>query len=271
MSQVENKKGNNMANEQNIPRLTLAKSFKKYFTVEFADTLAMQQKIYHIRYNVYCKEFGYESIESYPNEMETDEYDDKALHCLITHKSSRIPAACVRLVPAVNHGHTISLPFEKHCNESIDSDFINQMNLDPETKCEISRLAVSELFRKRPGETLTRFGAVNLEFSKEEQRTFLMIAVAAFLAATALTELSEKTNVFAMMEPFLPRLLKRSGILFQRAGKDIDYRGVRAPYFITTQSALDNMRPELLELYHWIYQQIEHSYPKPFPAEIVNN
>ena len=116
------------------------------------------------------------------------------------------------------------------------------------------------VFRKRSGEALTRFGDVNLDFSKEEQRTFLLISVAAFLAATVLTDLSGKTNVFAMMEPFLPRLLKRSGILFQRVGKDIDYHGIRAPYFITTQSALDNMRPELLELYHWIHEQIEPSY-----------
>ena len=152
------------------------------------------------------------------------------------------------------------LPFEKYCNKSLDIDFIKHLNLERETQCEISRLAVDGVFRKRSGEVLTRFGDVNLEFTKEEQRTFLLIAIAAFLAATVLTELSGRTNVFAMMEPFLPRLLKRSGILFQKAGKDIDYHGIRAPYFCTTQSALDNMRPELVELYQWIYRQIEPSY-----------
>ncbi|MCP3852182.1 MAG: PEP-CTERM/exosortase system-associated acyltransferase [Gammaproteobacteria bacterium] len=252
-------------NEQPNNALTLAETFRKYFSVELADTQDLKQKVYTIRYHVYCKEFKYETVESCPDEMESDEYDDYSLHCLIVHKKTNIPAACVRLVPTVEDEHATQplstlLPFEKYCLESLDMDFIKQLKLQRDTECEISRLAVNGVFRKRSGEALTRFGDVNLEFSKEEQRTFLLIAVAAFLAATALTELSGKTNVFAMMEPFLPRLLKRSGILFQRVGKDIDYHGIRAPYFITTQSALDNMRPELLELYHWIHEQIKGSY-----------
>lgn len=256
-----------MDNSQQNKSLTPAQTFKKYFSVELATSDELKQKVYNIRYRVYCEEFKYEPIESCPNEMETDEYDKDSLHCLIIHKASKFPAACVRLVPATGYGKNIQLPFEvlpyeKYCANSLDKPFIKQLNLDRNTECEISRLAVDQMFRRRSGELLTRFGDVNMELSKEEQRTFLLIAVAAFLAATALTEMSGKTNVFAMMEPFLPRLLKRSGLLFQRAGKDIDYHGVRAPYFITTQSALKTMRPELLELYHWIHQQIESSYMK---------
>ena len=249
-----------MQAEHSSNGLTLAETFKQYFTVQLADTAELKQKVYSIRYHVYCKEFGYEPLENFPDEMESDEYDHFSLHCLIIHKATQIPAACVRLVPTSNNKKNIQLPFEKYCSESLDKQFIEALNLQRDSECEISRLAVDGLFRKRTGESLTRFGDVNLEFSKEEQRTFLLIAVAAFLAATVLTELSGRTNVFAMMEPFLPRLLKRSGILFRRAGKDIDYHGIRAPYFITTQSALENMRPELLDLYHWIHQQLESSY-----------
>ena len=87
-----------------------------------------------------------------------------------------------------------------------------------------------------------------------------MIAIAAFLAATALTNISGKTNIFAMMEPFLPRLMKRSGIIFKKAGFDTNYRGIRAPYFIQTPSILNNMQADLKELYDWIYRQIkEHN------------
>lgn len=240
--------------------LTLAETFKKYFSVELAKTPEQKRKVYNIRYHVYCKEFKYETPESCPGEMESDEYDGLSQHCLIIHNSTNIPAACVRMVPASENGHKILLPFEKYCAKSLDGDYISQLEIERETMCEISRLAVDGVFRKRSGEALTRFGNVNLDFSKEERRTFLLIAVAAFLAATALTELSGKTNVFAMMEPFLPRLLKRSGILFCKAGKDIDYHGIRAPYFITTQSALNNMRPELLDLYHWIHKQIKPSF-----------
>lgn len=97
----------------------------------------------------------------------------------------------------------------------------------------------------------------SLDFTKQEKRTFPLIAIVAFLAATALTEISGKTNVFAMMEPFLPRMLKRSGIVFIKSGVAIDYHGVRAPYFIQTQSALEHMNEDLKELYMWVYQQIQ--------------
>lgn len=250
---------NDQASNKN---LTMVELFKKYFIVEFVTTAKEKRKVYNIRYNVYCKEFKFEAVENCPDKMEKDEFDDSSLHCLITHVATKIPAACVRLVPAYSQAQPPLdlLPFEKYCAKSLDTDFIEQLNLTRESQCEISRLAVDGVFRKRSGEALTRFGDINLEFTKEEQRTFLLIAIAAFLAATVLTELSGRTNVFAMMEPFLPRLLKRSGIIFQRAGKDIDYHGIRAPYFCTTKSALENMRPELVELYQWIYNQIEHSY-----------
>lgn len=239
-------------------KLTLVESFQKYFLVEKATTLTQKEKAYHIRYRVYCDEFKYESVDLFPDQKESDEYDDEAHHCLIIHKQSRIPAGCVRMVPTIDSDKDNLLPFEKYCSESLDNEFIKSLDLDRQTVCEISRLAVDGAFRRRSGEALTRFGEMDsLDCTQQEKRSFSLIAVAAFLASTAFTDMSGRTNVFAMMEPFLPRLLKRSGIVFQRAGKDINYHGVRAPYFIKTQSALDNMVPDLRALYDWIYQQIE--------------
>lgn len=242
--------------------VTLVQSFQEYFEVVFAKSEEQKSKAYGIRYRVYCDEFEYEPIDQFPDKEEKDEYDDYSLHCIIIHKKTRKPAACVRLVSVyMDQGKETPLPFEKHCPESIDSDFVSGLHLNRQSVCEISRLAVDGLFRRRLGEQVTRFGELDgLSFTKHEERTFSLIAVAAFLAATALTELSLKTNVFAMMEPFLPRLLKRSGIIFKKAGVNIDYKGIRAPYFIQTQSALDRMNGDLKELYAWILIQIKATY-----------
>ena len=240
---------------------SLTESFLHYFTIDLAITPAQKESVYKIRYRVYCEEFGYEPADHFPDRMEFDEYDDHSLHCLITHKSSGRPAGCVRLIPAVVDGNSEMLPFEEACAESLDTVFIQAMNLDQKSVCEISRLAVDGAFRRRSGETKTRFGGVDaLDCTHQEKRTFDLIAVAGFLAATALSDLAYRTYVFAMMEPFLPRLLKRSGIIFQKVGEDIEYHGVRAPYFIRTQSALDNMRPDLKNMYEAIYEQIRPSY-----------
>jgi len=243
--------------QMNVQQDSLAESFLRYFDIALATTEAQKRATYHIRYRVYCEEFGYEPRERFPDQAETDEYDDHSLACLITHRASGLPAGCVRLVPALEHE---PLPLEKYCRQSLDREFIEALNLQRSSLCEISRLAVDGAFRRRSGEDASRFGEVNTFCSPQERRTFPMIAVAAFLASTALTEVSGRTKVLAMMEPFLPRLLQRSGIVFQRAGRDMEYHGLRAPFFITTQDALEHMKPELKEFYDLIHATIRREY-----------
>jgi N-acyl amino acid synthase of PEP-CTERM/exosortase system len=241
---------------------TLSEKFLQYFDISFAVSAEQKSEIYGIRYSVYCDEFAYEPAGLFPDHQEKDSFDANSLHVLVTHKSSGIPAGCVRLVSPTGPQSGDLLPFEKNCKDSLDREFIQNLDLDRNTICEISRLAVDGAFRRRAGERVTRFGEVDaLDCTQQERRTFSIIAVACFLAATVLTDLTGRTCVFAMMEPFLPRLLKRSGIVFKSAGQDMDYHGTRAPYFITTQSAVDNMRPDLRELYTEIYQSILRDYP----------
>ena len=242
-------------------------AFNRYFAVDFASTEEMKQRVYEVRYRVYCEEFGYEDRSAFPDERESDAYDAASLHCLITHIPSGLAAGCVRLVPANAAPGLERLPLEQHCADSLDRAFIDGLELDRSTVCEISRLAVDGLFRRRSGEATSRYGQLGaMDVSQQEQRSFSLISVAAFLAATALTELAERTNVFAMMEPFLPRMLERSGIRFQRAGADTDYHGVRAPYFIRTQDAVANMRPELSALYTSIRARIRAQVDRPLGA-----
>jgi N-acyl amino acid synthase of PEP-CTERM/exosortase system len=242
-------------------RYPLSENFLSFFDVEFVTSEAQLREVYGIRYRVYCEEFGYESAEAFPDQQEKDEYDSTSLHALIRHKSSGLPAACVRMVSTEGTPESSPLPFEKNCSETLDNEFIDGLSLDRSTVCEISRLAVDTQFRRRPGEGETRYGVVEgLDCSLQERRTFSLIAVTCFLASTALTDLSGRRNVFAMMEPFLPRLLKRSGIEFTRIGEDIDYHGIRAPYFVKTESAIENMRPDLRELYGAVYATIQRSF-----------
>jgi N-acyl amino acid synthase of PEP-CTERM/exosortase system len=237
---------------------SIAASFDRYFSVRLAENATDLRLAQGIRYRVYCEEFGYENPDDCPGELETDEYDARSVHALVMHRETGKAAACVRMVPTQPGVKGFQLPFEKFCGDSVDAGFVESLQLDRSTVCEISRLAVDGAFRRRgPQERLTRFGHVeHMDFSAQERRTLPLIAVSAFLAATAITDHTRYTNVFAMMEPFLPRLMARSGIHFQRAGSDIEYHGNRAPYFTTTQSALETMNSHLRELYDVIRQQL---------------
>lgn len=242
-------------------KTTLIEDFVRYFRVELVTTKEQLKLAYGVRYRVYCEEFNYEAINLFPEEMEMDGFDKQSLHCLIIHKATERVAGCVRLVPVDKKYENGLLPLEKFCSESLDSNLIDSFHLERDTICEISRLAVDTAFRRRPGEEATRFGGVDsIDCTKKEQRTFSLIALSAFLAGGALTCITNKTNVFAMMEPFLPRLLKRAGIVFKKVGEDVDYHGVRAPYFVTPQSVMENIQSDIKDLYHWVYEQVEQDY-----------
>ena len=239
---------------------SLAENFLQYFQVELATSVEDKRSVFEVRYRVYCEEFKYESGESFPDKAETDEYDGRSLHCLIRHKSSGMAAGCVRLVPAAS-GVAGLLPFEKYCAGSIDHSFVKSLNAERSGIAEASRLAVDGAFRRRAGESASRFGDVRvIECSAGEKRTFSLIAISALLACTALADLAGRPYVFAMMEPFLPRLLRPSGVLWQKAGKPIEYHGERALYVIKPQSIIDNVVPELRELYTGIQEQIAKTY-----------
>lgn len=192
-------------------KTTLIEDFERYFRIELVTTEAQEKQAYGVRYRVYCEEFNYEAIDLFPDKMETDEFDQQSEHCLIIHKATERAAGCVRLVPVDTNYQKGLLPLEKFCKDSLDTEIIDSLNIERKTVCEISRLAVDTAFRRRPGEEATRFGGLDsIDCTKQEQRTFSLIALSAFLAGGALTYLTNKTNVFAMMEPFLPRLLNPS-------------------------------------------------------------
>jgi N-acyl amino acid synthase of PEP-CTERM/exosortase system len=179
--------------------------------------------------------------------MESDEFDASSRHCLVSHKSSGMPAGCARLVMA---SEKQLMPIEKFCLSAIDQEKIRAFDDKRHTLCEFSRLGVDGAFRRRQGEGESRFGEISaLDCSKREQRTFSLIAVATILSALALSEIIGRRHCFAMMEPFLPRLLRRSGIIVHPAGREIEYHGARAPYYFETRELVSGMAEEFQEFY----------------------
>jgi N-acyl amino acid synthase of PEP-CTERM/exosortase system len=216
-----------------------------------------------VRYNVYCDEFNYEKTYRFADREEKDTFDSTSLHALISHKSSGMPAGCVRVVAPTGVEGEDQLPFEKYCGKSIDSNFLGKLNTDRSTVCEISRLAVDSIFRRRSVEKLTRFGEIGgPNYSQQERRAYALIGVAGIMASISMTDLTNRTNIFAMMEPFLLRILERAGINFSKAGAEIDYHGLRAPYFITTQEMIDNIHSDIRDFYKEIHTRIAHDFCK---------
>src|SRR5579872_4358985 len=69
-----------------------------YFQTCLADTPALTETAYRIRYQVYCLERGFENADQQVGGMELDAYDSRALAGLLIHRPSGDAMGTVRLV-----------------------------------------------------------------------------------------------------------------------------------------------------------------------------
>lgn len=234
-------------------RSTRLDDFIRYFDLSVAVSPAQREQVYQVRYRVYCEEFGYEPESVFGNHQEVDEFDRQSIHCLVTHRSTGMPAGCVRLV--LVDGSDL-MPIEAHARQFMDQQFIETFSEQRHTLCEISRLAVDGAFRHRRGERKSRFGNLDtIDFDSHEKRTFPLIAMALFLAAGAVADLMNRKNCFAIMEPFLPIILRRTGIIFRRIGEDFEYHGIRAPYYADIDELIGSATVELRLCFDAVRQQ----------------
>ncbi len=224
---------------------SLSASFHDYFQVLAADTAALQDEVYRIRYEVYCRELAYEDASRFPDQRERDEFDAQARHCLLRHRGSGEYAGCVRLIARHALDEQARLPLEKYCWQILDPVLMHDLRARGARYGEISRLAVPARFRRRKGEQTCPIGTTGEGGREDDQRRSPHIALGLYMAATSIGLESGLEGVFAMMEPRLARHLKRFGIEFQQAGGVMEYHGQRAAYYISREGLFQGLHPEI--------------------------
>lgn len=201
----------------------------------------MLEKVFRIRHQVYCEELGFEPHRA--DQLERDEFDKHAIHCLLLHKPSQTYVGCVRLVMADSHAPELGFPFEQVCGRSPrwEDDRAGRKKFG-----EISRLAITANFRRPRNFVAQVDGGRSLPDARDEEsrRLFPSIAVGLYLAVAAMGLSKGLEGVFAMMEPRLARQLSHFGIHCEQVGAAVEHRGTRVPYFISRNSLLDNLKLE---------------------------
>lgn len=237
----------------------LFERFRDQFAFILAREEATRRRIFRLRYDIYCEELGYEAPAIPGQYQEHDAYDPYSLQCLIQHRQSGLSAGCMRLVlpDHAQQADLESLPLLAHCRASLTHDSLHPDRFSRHEVCEISRLAISPLFRRRSTEEeIESLVEPPYAFSAAERQTFPLIVVGLFLATYALLGLAGRPHAFAMMEPRLPRLLRMSGFHFTRVGETIDFHGKRSAFYIDQRRVEDEMQPELMPLYRYIEREL---------------
>ncbi|MEM9760303.1 MAG: PEP-CTERM/exosortase system-associated acyltransferase [Pseudomonadota bacterium] len=235
----------------------LCQNFERYFDLSLATTEAEKRTVYKLRYRVFCESLGFLDPTAFEDRHEEDDFDDHSVHCLITHRATGKAAGCVRLV---NADATSDMPLERRFKGALNPETVANTMHRRGRIAEISRLAVGYPFsmRKRPGaERKTRDdGAM---FSKAERQVFPLVGVTLMLAAGASADLLRRTELFTFMEKSLQKRLRRIGVETTRVGEDINFNGVRAPYFFNIDDAVRSFPHDIRIYYDRIRDHLDES------------
>lgn len=228
----------------------LLAALNQFFELVHADTDELRAQVYALRYQVYVLETGFEKAENCRSRVdesgqtiywEEDEFDVRSDHYLLRHRRTGAYAATARLILPDPERLDSPYPIEQHC-------LLEKPATDPNVRRqlgEISRFAVSKVFKRRAGEETSIPGvATNIEvyFDETERRVLPHISLGLFAAVMRLVYFQKVNYCYAVMEPALIRLLGRFGVPFDRIGPDVDYHGIRVPCISSVENALDSIR-----------------------------
>jgi N-acyl amino acid synthase of PEP-CTERM/exosortase system len=204
------------------------------------------QEVYRLRYQVYCTECGFEDPKDHPEGLEKDDFDEHSAHFVAIDRVGKI-IGTVRLVLDSELG----FPVEKFCNLEIDTSRIPKDGLG-----EISRLAISKIYRRRSGDGVygASDGTKGLEDRKavDRRRKHPAIVLGLLKALYRESKWRGTVNWYAAMEKPLHILLKRYGFVFNPIGDEVHYHGHRTPYIArigAIESEIAKRRPELFHLF----------------------
>lgn len=196
-------------------------SYEIRFRVLAADTPALREKVFRLRYQVYCVENAYEDPAGHPDGLERDAYDGHAAHSLMVDRFSGVSVGAVRIVLPRPGALDRSFPVQQVC---LDRRLHDPALLPLDRYAEVSRFCISKAYRQRHQVGQAKLGLIR--------------------AAIGMTIQHGLTHWCAVMEPWLLRLLRQLGIEFDPVGPLVDYHGRRQPCVVSLHAMLERVWQE---------------------------
>jgi N-acyl amino acid synthase of PEP-CTERM/exosortase system len=224
-------------------------NFHKYFEIVIADTEELLKKAYRLRYQVLCVEQRIPGFDAllYPDKLEKDNYDSHSSHVLLRHRPSGDFVGTVRLIMFDPLQPEKLLPVE--LNTQLDSEF-NIKALPRQKIAEISRtLIVKQFDRRKQDRFVHEAGEVDentpaRDRQSSERRSTPHLSLMLTAGVVRMSTIYNIRHWLSMMDPALNRMLGFYGLNFNPVGPLVDYHGIRRPYYLKVEDALNRMRKE---------------------------
>lgn len=233
--------------QPNGNRGEFVENYNRWFDVISAHNDKLKDKVYQLRYQVYCRENNFENPNEHREGREKDGFDDRSTHSLLVDKTTRTPIGTVRLILPDTKAPLKSFPIQGLCNHSLLSNMKLLLNSQV---AEISRFSISKEFRKS-AETIDSNkpdqAHLNANDSLDKRLVTPFITLGLMKAIMQMSVESGITDLIAVMEPSLLRLLARFGIFFRPIGPLVDFHGMRQPCHANIEELLERARRESMD------------------------
>jgi N-acyl amino acid synthase of PEP-CTERM/exosortase system len=191
------------------------------FEMLVADTPELLDQVYRLRFQVYCREKGFEDPIGSERGREQDDWDFQSRHLLIRHRRSSIPLATARLVLVAGDDPQRPFPVERHVGLDPTPLTTHPWYLPRSSLAEVSRFAISRVVRRQLGEN----GMIPEGIGDSVLGAWLTLRL-----VKGLVDLSGCHAVdhwYSFMEGGFFRLLRRLGLRFQPTGGAFEFHGRR--------------------------------------------
>lgn len=233
----------------------------QHFSFRLARTEDDFRSVFGLRYQVYCRELGWERAVDCLGGFERDAFDGRAQHALLIHHASGEVAACVRVVMPDAHDTKADFPFEALIGRAA---FLPPAGMAGtfarrDAFCEISRFAVAADFRRRVGDGDAPLGwppcgaPVN---ACDRRSSEPLVVYGLILAATAMFMESGQGFAYALMSTELERLIRQCDLPFARLAGPFEHHGARNLYLISRTDVQRRMGVEALRLLQQVHAQL---------------
>ncbi len=216
--------------------------FDRHFEAYRADVWSAVETSFRLRYQVYCKDMGWEDPERFPDQMEVDEYDSLSTQFLVRRGRSKAWIAAMRLIVAPLE----SLPIMKFTR--IDDQTLPESAR--EEVLEISRMCVVTKYRRRKPSGPFDPDDSFLGSSYRAKESWILLGL-----LRAVRQFSEETRrrywLFYATDP-LARLVRNAGFDIKAIGPHIEHRGLRRPYLfdrLTGALEMHKKAPDVWAMY----------------------
>jgi N-acyl amino acid synthase of PEP-CTERM/exosortase system len=219
---------------QNFQHNTV-KLFRNCLTVVRVNSEEMLDRVFRLRFQVYCLERGFENAAEHPDGRERDRYDARSRHFLVFDRATACAMGTVRLIlPCLGD----DLPAVR----MIGTNERQRVDLPLSTTAEVSRFAVAKTFRRELEAGWFHAHGLEPQPSGGRSAALPLVTFGLIQAVLMMAVAGDITHIVAMMEPPLLRLLQRLGIEFHPIGGLVDHHGLRQPGWAAIERLIDRVR-----------------------------